>query len=376
MYLYKKIDHSEIINQFIYVFILFGCEMSSSNSSNVWANSSSVWANSSTGLHISLHLWSNTTDDSYSTYEWSIYMGFIIPALVLNIFVLTVIVTNRNLLNTSSGAIMKYLCIENVIYSLSCFSIIGMLLANHMFMAEIICNMQTMCNIFLILSIGLTLCILVYNTDRMVKFKPRFDNSQLLKIHLGIWSFSLIIAIICAVTESSPVTYCFVNLINPTQSLIFFVIICSIIIFIVHRYLSIYLYVKNVVLMTLTQKQQIIACKRMIILVLLFFITIITWICVSLYEYKLNNQDKRIFVGISIHLNVLFDPILYVLFDLSARKRLMELFCKKQSKIFTFVDNMPIYSLNKIVPEHNIITINNSNNIMTTTKLPFEEGIP
>jgi hypothetical protein len=287
-------------------------------------------------------LWYDTAEYSI---QWLGYAIFLIVTLLLNLFVFWLVKSSIKLNRTSSGTITKYLCVENSVYSLLCM--IQCLLdydSDRIYMDQIGCNIQAVYHIFFILSLGCTLSISAYNSHRMIRMKSALTNIQLFKFHCLIWTVSLLIGLLSIFIAPSPLMptsiYCFTNLLNLGQGLVFFIPLCLIICFIIHRYICLYLYIRNSVnemtsiesVSKESRRQQIIAGKRMFLIVFFYLLTVVPWICTSIYEVSVPDSvltHAYSFIGISIHLNALFDPIIYILFNSNARRHIFSLFCQR-----------------------------------------------
>ena len=160
-------------------------------------------------------------------------------------------------------------------------------------------------------------------------------NTQVFKAHLLIWCFALCIAILSSSTISTArlmpsATYCLVSLLELQSGLIFYIPGIGVIgIFLIHRYASIYFYLKqsscNLIQVSAqrkAQQRQVWAAKKMFAFVLAFFICGGPILIVSIVEISVGIIAPawlHLVAGHLVHLNSLLNPILYVWMNKNSR---------------------------------------------------------
>lgn len=256
------------------------------------------------------------------------WIGFIIlllPTLISNLTVFFLVTFSPHLNKSLESYILKFLMLEDAGFSLFCLTqcIINL---SHMtiYGSDIGCVIQSIYATFFVLSAGYTLCLISYNIDLKIHMKSGLSRKQILKLHLMIWCWSLIIAFIGSYIFSPRLipssTYCLSSLLELGSGLLFFIPGVGIIsVFLIHRYFKIYLYIKKTTNNLHSghdeaRIRQIAVFKKIFIFILCYFICALPVLIVNLIELitgEILSPAMHLLAGHLIHLNSLFDPLLY-----------------------------------------------------------------
>jgi hypothetical protein len=141
-----------------------------------------------------------TTTYNYIPWEggysenWILFIAVLVLILILNVITLVVvIITNLN--DLPSGYTYKYLAIINIMLSL--FFLVQSSLNYHykrIYGDDIGCNIQSIYIIFCLLSIGFTLCVIAYNSRRIVHIKNPLSKTDVFRFHFIFWILNLTVS--------------------------------------------------------------------------------------------------------------------------------------------------------------------------------------
>ena len=292
-------------------------------------------------------------DDSEWTYTagedwWGGWVGFellLIPTFFANLVTLILVTYSPRLNRSSASVIIRYLCIEDGLFSLFCLIQCALNLSQRRIVGGFIaCETQAIYALFFMLATGYTLCCVAYNSEQKISFKPGLSSRTVFFLHLAIWSASALIAflssLILAEARIMPSsTYCLVSLVSLQSGLVFYIpgvfVIGS---FLSHRYFLIYLHVTResgdlvsayAAQKVQAQKRQITVAKRMFVIVCGYFLCALPTVVTSIVEIILQVDappEIHLWAGHMIHVNSLLNPLLYVWMNSATRAALWELF--------------------------------------------------
>ncbi len=314
---------------------------------------------------------------------WIGFITLLVPTFIMNIIVFA-LVTFTKLNGTGESSTLKYLMLEDAGFSLCCLIQCAINLSHLQIYGDNIgCIIQSFYATFFILSAGYSLCVIAYNVDLKINMYPALTKDKILKIHLIIWIWSASIAVLTSYVFPPQLMpsdiYCLPSLIHIESGLLFYIPGIGIIgTFLIHRYIKIYLYIKNVANNLISGQKEahergIRASKKMLIFVLCYFICALPILIINLYEIITGNSAGAIMhliAGHLVHLNSLLDPILY--FWLNPNSRRIVLNFTKNNKVYEI--NIASINSSKITIEHkqnsSIIRSQNSQEIQILNPIP------
>ena len=217
---------------------------------------------------------------------WGGWVGFLvllIPTFIANVVTFVLVTFSPRLRRSSSAYLIRYLTLEDALFSLACLVQCSLNLSQRQIVGGFVaCEAQALYALFFMLSTGYTLCCIAYNSQQKICFKPGLSASAVFRLHLLIWAFSALIALLSSliladarVMPSS--TYCLVSLVSLKAGLTFY--LCGVFTiggYLCSRYLLIYLHLSRQQRSTVAlfahhkqqaQHRQITVAKRMLVIV-------------------------------------------------------------------------------------------------------------
>lgn len=204
----------------------------------------------------------NSSVDSYDVYHsagnewigWVIYIVLLVPTLCFNISTIFMVLSSKELRNKINPLLVVYLAFEDTLLSLFCLlSCVSDYDVRSIYLGRTGCELQAMYIVFLMLSTGYTLCCIAYHNERRVRNLPGLTKEGVLRTHILIWIWAALVTAFCTdgPDTSSRVmpsgVYCLVSLPDLLSGLLFFVPgITTIGTFLIHRYIILFLYIKNI----------------------------------------------------------------------------------------------------------------------------------
>jgi len=296
------------------------------------------------------------------TSGWALYITILCFSLTFNIGTFSLLTYSSHLKYSSSSLLVRYLSLEDAIFSFICLIQCLVNVGHLEFVGEeALCIFQTSYVLFFFFATGFTLCCIAYNSERKVAMKQPLTGRAIFWIHLCGWCYCFLFAILSSyVLKPGHLvlsgTYCLHRTFDLTSSLVAMLGgVLPLVTFIHHRYYLIFkslrAHVKLLASGEFSQStkineaaraQNIAASKRMFLLILTFEICLIPAVITSLYELATKEQipaSLDIIVGTLVHCNSLINPILYVYLNKQMRLTITELFTSCKRKMF--VNSLP-----------------------------------
>ena len=284
---------------------------------------------------------------------WEGWVGFIallVPTLLANVLTFVLVTYSPRLNRSSSSIMVRYLSMEDAAFSLCCLVQCALNLSELRIVGERAgCEAQAIYALFFMLSTGYTLCCIAYNSEQKISVRPGLAPRQVLLIHCAIWLWSALIAVLSSLVLAPArimpsATYCLVSLVSLQAGLVFYVpgvlLICA---FLSHRYFLIYCHVTRGTDELVSayaqqrrqaQTRQMEVAKRMLVLVLAYFLCAVPVLLLAVYECIVNADAPPVaylVAGHLIHLNSLLNPILYVWMSTQTRAALWDMLSRRHS---------------------------------------------
>jgi hypothetical protein len=276
-------------------------------------------------------------------------VGFIVIlscGFIMNMFTFMIIILVPHLNKTAFGVMTKYVVVQDGIFSLICLiQCILNVSKNEYVGKQVLCDYQSFYSVFFILSIGLTLCLLSRQIYLQVQInKQPFTRKQIFRYHLCIWTYATAIASLAGyflhkgqLVPSN--TYCTFSMTNIYSSFVFILFAVMLIISsLTYQYIKIFLYIRKTNGNISKDNESAYSAykytiKKMFIFVMVFFICNFPIVMVSITETAFKMYvSPHVYLTIAylVHLNSVFNPILYFWFNPSTRKTIFDRLKKNQ----------------------------------------------
>jgi hypothetical protein len=270
-------------------------------------------------------------------FYWYIFMGILILACIMNIYAGYLMWFNKEVKKTAQVAFIKYLVVEDFLYSLLCllyclFNSIGMHFSSNTFG----CRLQAISVQFFVMLTAWTLVFVAYATETIIVSKACiYLGEGAFKYHLVVVPIMFCLTILCVYNPGHAVlnnsqSYCLADFRSIWNSFIFLGIgILPAFGYMIYKYYKVWRFLKaqdeSQVLIGagLSSQHEWKILTRFSSFIIVFFICHFGFFGGSFYSLATGDKMSKEFdliTGIGSHSNSLLNPILYIYLSPVARK--------------------------------------------------------